>query len=210
MFLRGWHRVSARLCAVVCGSTALLGCSSPEKPITYPAAAIPAVFSKYCTGVLKVEVELYKPTVGEGWVSDGRALAAPGTEILLEVQSGADAGFHGYAFDGNGVPRRIVDDVQRGMTTDKHFTTDCALASDPGRYELRRWVLLAPATFYPTNALTGTPCRFDAGTEFTERYLGGGGDAVNVTSMTSVDLQAKCGFSKGFTNDLIYGVLLPR
>lgn len=170
--------------------------SSSDSGPSGPGSANLAPFAKYCTGTLKVDKALKAPLGPGGW-SSSATQAAAGSTILVAGDFGK---FGGYVIQADGTPMQVDADFMKGLIKDTDFTSSCATDANAGRL-----TLLSKATFYGKADLSGTPCTFDAGTQFSGYSFSGGGD---VGQMSSPDIKAKCGFDTSYTKDLRYGNLI--
>lgn len=156
-------------------------------------------FSKYCTGTLKTAQKLEVASGGGSWVSDG-STAAAGSTFLLSAEFGV---FGGYVIRADGKPAKLDADFSKGLVKDTDFTTDCA--ADPKEHQSE--VLLADATLFPKNDLSGTACTLPKATQLHNYSLSGGGE---VTTMSSQEIKATCGLDTAYSKDAYYAQLVPR
>jgi hypothetical protein len=196
----------AKLVAVALPLAALAACSSSTDSGPGTSATIPAAFSKYCSATLKTEQKVMNPMGPGAWMGTGEKVPA-GTKILLSEDFSA---WGGYAIKSDGGPLKIsAADRTKGLVKDVDFTSDCAPAAVPKFGDATiKTVTLAKATFYATKELTGTACTLEAGTEFSNYGITGGGD---VSEVFANQIKEKCSLDKAYSKDLLTGglVLLP-
>ena len=165
-------------------------------------ASIPAAFSKYCSGKLATEQKIMHPMSGGGWMGTGDKIGA-GTPILLEADF---SHWSAYAIMADGSPVKIDADFEKGLVLGTDFTSDCAPAKVPSFGDANvKNVTLAKATIYPNADLTGTACTLDAGTQFTNYSMSGGGSS---SELSADELKAKCSMDKGYSKDLYTAELI--
>lgn len=179
----------------------MAGCSSSDGGQSTTVGAIPASFSAYCTGTLKIDQELMFPAGGGAWMGNGTKAAA-GTVFLVAAEFGQ---FGGFVMQSDGKPAKIEGDFTKGLVKDTDFTSDCATTADDR--SKTKFVLLAKAKLYPNADLTGTACELEAASTFENYAYSSSGSSATFSSPA---LAEKCGFDKGYSNDIYFGRLLTR
>ncbi len=167
-----------------------------------PSAEQAAAFAAFCTGTLKVEQEIMTPSGPGAWTGIGFKVPA-GTTVYLSEDFDE---WIAYTFTADGTPAKIRGDFTKGLVEDVDFTSDCV---ERGKErDNQRFVLLRKSTFYADESLGGEACALDAATSFTSYGFSnsGGGTA----SLQSDALASKCGFDKGYTNDMVYATLITK
>jgi hypothetical protein len=189
-----------RVLAIALSMSLLAACSSSSDGSSggSTGGSIEA-FSKYCTGTLKTEQKLEAASGGGGWVGNGTKAPA-GTVFLLSADFGT---FGGYVIGADGKPSKIDADFTKGLVKDTDFTTDCV--ADPKEHQSE--VLLADATLFPKEDLSGTACTLPKATQL-HNYSLSGGSAV--TTMSSQEIKATCGLDTAYSSNAYYGALVPR
>ncbi len=180
---------------------AVAGCSSSDDGQPAAAGGAPAAFSSYCTGTLKVEQALMFPEGAGAWSGNG-VRAAVGTEFLVSAEFGQ---FGGFIIQNDGTPAKLKGDFAKGLVKDTDFTSECATSADDR--SKTRFVLLAKAKLFANADLSGATCELDAGTTFENYAYSSGASSASFSSPT---LAAKCGFDKGYSNNIVFGSLLTR
>jgi len=203
--------VLSALLASACGSSS----SEPQGPAavsdagaTADAGAAPSTgapqasppYTTVCAGRLLTSQKLMNPGSASGW--DSTSDTAPAGTVFLVGLNAANR-FTGYVV-GGARPRKIGEaSLSTGLELGVDFTSTCVTAPTSAT---KAFVVLAASTFYADRALTGAPCAVDAGTEFGGYSFSGG----VTSSVTSLDLRTRCGFSPGYTKDLVYGIVVKK
>ena len=156
-------------------------------------------FAAYCTGTLLTEQKILHPAGAGAWLGNGMKVPA-GTPFLVASEYGM---WGGFVVDGAAAPARIEGDFAKGLVKGTDFVADCATDSAVSSPKIKR-VLLAQATFHPNKDLSGTACTLDAGTELANLNFSSLGGAATVSADA---IQAKCGLSVAYSNDMAYGDL---
>lgn len=184
-------------------SLALAACSGSDADGGgHTVAGVPAAFSAYCTGTLKHPVALQERDGPATWVGSNTTGEAPAGSIFV-VEASFDK-WGGFVFESDGTPLRLDGEFKTGLVKDQDFTSDCAI--DPSAPKTAN-VLLADATFYPNEDLSGEACTLPAGTELTSFSFIATGAAATVSA---AEIQAKCSLAKSYSKDIVYGDLLPK
>jgi hypothetical protein len=166
------------------------------------AASIPATFSAYCTGTLKQPVPIAEQDGPSAWVSSNATGEAPaGSSFLVEADFGK---WGGYLFKSGGAVLMLDTDFSTGLVKDQDFTSDCA--TDATTVKTER-VLLADSTFYADSKLGGAPCKLPAGTKLTNISFVSNG---SVATVSTPEIEAQCSLEPSYSNDIVYGKLIPK
>lgn len=176
----------------------LAGCSSASSPAAPSFEDPTKTYAAGCSATLLLSHSLERPVTGGGWFGDGTLHAPTGTTILLTSDFGT---YGGIAILGDGTPVELVADFTTGLVAGADFTSTCAPSTPPST---THFVILADASVFPTAALTGAACVFPAGTELHAYSYAAGLDSTTPPQLGGGDVQAKCGFQTGYTNDLVY------
>ena len=188
----------APLVALACGSSS----DDTAQPGAAAGAALPAEYDGLCTGTLLTAREYATPGNGpSAWVGGGEKAPA-GTKFLLGYD-GSNWG-RSYFFLSNGTPAELDADFTTGLMKGVDFSSDCA---EPVTSERRRFVVLRSSTLFATEALDGAACVVEGGTAFTAWGFSSNGA---VASFQAKELEAKCGYAKGYTKNLTFGTLVAK
>lgn len=157
-------------------------------------------FTAMCAGRLLKSHKLMNPGTASGWDSTSDSAPA-GTDFLVGLN--AANRFTGYVVSG-AKPRKIAEpSLSTGLELAVDFDSRCVTTAVAAT---KAFVVLAASTFYADRALTGSPCTVAAGTELGAYSFSGG----PTSTVASTDLRARCGFSPGYTNDLVYGFVVKK
>lgn len=189
--------VASALLAVVS-----FGCSSSTTSAA-PSSANLAPFSKYCTGTTSKDIAYLTPAGPGSWSGSGATLPA-GTTFLVSVDFSR---YGGFAILDGGTPAQLKADFSKGLVLGEDFTSSCAPATPPSASE-DELVLLRTATLYANQDLSGSPCSLPAATSFQSYGYSSSGGGTG--TFQSDELQSKCGFTKGYTNDMTYARLFAK
>jgi hypothetical protein len=163
-----------------------------------PQASPP--FTAMCAGRLLKSRELMTPGTASGWDSTSDSAPA-GTDFLVGLN--AANRFTGYVVSG-AKPRKIAEpSLSTGLELAVDFASTCVTSPTSAT---KAFVVLAASTVYPDRALTGSPCTLAAGTELGSYSFSGGA----TSTVTSADLQTRCGFNPGYTRDLVFGFVAKK
>ncbi len=184
-------------------SLSLAACSGSDSDGGgHAVAGVPSAFSAYCTGTLKRPVGLQEQDGPAGWVGSSSTGEAPAGSIFV-VEASFDK-WEGFVFESDGTPLRLDSEFQTGLVKDQDFTSDCA--GDPNAPKTAK-VLLADATFYPNEGLSGAACTLPAGTKLTSfSFINTGA----VATVSAAEIQAQCSLAESYSKDIVYGTLLPK
>jgi hypothetical protein len=182
----------------------LAGCSSSSGPAAASFSDPAKTYAAGCTATLTAAHTLEKPISGGGWFGDGTLHAPVGTTFLLTSDFNT---FGGIAILGDGTPAEISADFTTGLVAGTDFSSTCAPATPPST---THFVVLADTHVYATAALTGTACVFTAGTELHAYNYEAGLDSTTPPQLGGGDVQTKCGYQTGYTNDLVYADAVNR
>ncbi len=167
-------------------------------PTGAPQAGPP--FTGLCAGRLLKSHKLMNPGTASGWDSTSDSAPA-GTDFLVGLN--AANRFTGYVVSG-AKPRKLAEpSLSTGLELGVDFASTCVATPTAAT---KAFVVLAASTFYADRALTGSPCAVAAGTELASYSFSGG----PTSTVSSADLQARCGFSPGYTKDLVYGFVVKK
>jgi len=188
--------------SIVLLGLAVLGCSGSDSGGDAVETGSLEQFSAWCTGTLKVDIELSEPSGPGGWMSSGKqGVAKAGTTILV----GSDWNkWEGYVIREDGTPMQLNADHDKGLVRDTDFTAACA--TDAKLTDWGTMVLLQDTTFFPAEDLSGTGCVLKAGTELTSYGFYGG----NTATVNAAEIEAQCGLAKAYTKDMVYGSLIAK
>jgi len=178
---------------------ALSACSSDDDSSVEVSSDLSA-FEGYCTGTLLKDQTLMTPMGPGGWQGNGSMVAPSGSKILVEASF--DKWF-GYVMLVGGGAAQVDEDFSAGLVLGTDFSSECA--TDPNAVE-SDFVLLESATFFASQELSGEPCTLPAGASFQgHSYSLQNG---NIGKLTSSELEGACGFSTGYSNDIVFGDLV--
>lgn len=182
---------------------ALPACSgSDDDGGGHSVAGVPATFSAYCTGTLKRAVGLQEKDGPSAWMGSSSTGEAPAGSTFL-VEADFDK-WGGFVFESDGTVLRLDGDFSTGLVKDQDFSSDCA--TDASTVDTDK-VLLADSTFYADEKLSGTPCKLPAGTKFTGFSFVSMG---SVATVTAPEIEAQCALKTSYSNDIVYGDLIPK
>lgn len=162
-------------------------------------SAIPSAFAAYCTGVLSVQKGLVA-AAGPGAWGTSVGSAEPGTSFLLALRGQV---FTGYVFAANGSVTKLTEMFSTGLVRGTEFTSACTVDASAAA---RTMVVLTPSTIYAAQDLSGTACPLEPGFELRNFSFVVGSTAT----FSSPDLMTKCGFTKGYSRDMVYGSPIRR
>jgi len=163
-----------------------------------PQASPP--FTAVCAGRLLTSQKLMNPGSASGW--DSTSDSAPAGTVFLVGLNAANR-FTGYVVSG-AQPRKIAEpSLSTGLALGVDFESACVTAPTSAT---KAFVVLAASTFYADRSLTGAACTVEAGAELGSYSFSGG----PTSTMTSTDLRTCCGFSPGYTKDLVYGFVVKK
>jgi hypothetical protein len=163
-----------------------------------PQASPP--FTAFCAGRLLTSQKLMNPGSASGW--DSTNDSAPAGTVFLVGLNVANR-FTGYVVAG-AKPRKLAEpSLSTGLALGVDFESTCVTAPTSAT---KAFVVLAPSTFFADRALTGTACNVEAGAELGSYSFSGG----PTSTVTSTDLRTRCGFSPGYTKDLVYGFVAKK
>jgi hypothetical protein len=158
------------------------------------AGGIPSDFSKYCTGTLKTSVPLMKADGPGAWLGDGQQ-ASPGTVFVLSYQFDSVGG---YVFQSDGSPEQLQTGLGQSFVEGTNFASSCAPTGSG--FVPTTTVLLAPATLYPNQDLSGTACTLAAGTTLTNFSFSLSVDTA--AQVSANEITAQCGVATMYSPDI--------
>lgn len=179
------------------GDAAVPSDAAPPVDAAASPFSIPSAFDGYCRAVLLAERALEKADAPMGWVATAEKAPA-GTTVLLAYGGGYPVTkYAGLVFDGAGTP--YTTRQPGSLVSGVDFTTTCDLTKYPVT------TMLVRSTFFATDALAGQACVFQPGEQ--AKGVGYGYVKPGVGQLSGPPVTARCGFSPGYTPDLMYGSL---
>jgi hypothetical protein len=156
-------------------------------------------FARFCTGKTLRAIRQMNASNPGAWSTSNTQFPV-GTEFFVGVAS--SGGFTGFVL-ANGVATQLDSGVGSGLTVGTDFSSDCVTAPATAS---KVFTVLEDSMFYADKPKTGAPCTLTAGTTFDDYGFSGGVPA----SLSGTKMSASCGFSPGYTSDLVYGMLVSR
>ena len=189
---------------------ALAACSSSDNATVASAASdggasatdsgsASTPFERFCTGTSLRTLRLMAAGEPGAWELASSELPA-GSSFLVGIESSGL--FAGYATTGTGTVR-VDGSVATGLVLGTDFSSSCVTTPQSAS---KLFTVLEDSTFYADKAKTGTPCAVRAGTTFEEYSFSGGVPA----SLSATALSTACGFTLGYTSDLVFGKLVVK
>lgn len=118
------------------------------------------------------------------------------------VGIGSSGGFIGYVVAASGATK-VDPGTSAGLQLGTDFSSTCVTTAQSAS---KLFTVLEDSTLYADKAKTGAPCTLTAGTTFDDYGFSGGVPP----SLSSSKLTSACGFSPGYTSDLVFGMLVVR
>jgi hypothetical protein len=152
---------------------------------------------------LKVDKNLLTASNG-GWGGNGSMHVASGTRFLVAPEFDQ---WQGYVLSSDGSAYKIDAGFGHGLAKDVDFSSDCATDAALHDFTQTRDVVLASPKLYAKQDLSGDACTLDAGTTMTNfSYDSAGSGPVSVSSN---EIQAKCGLGIAYATVFEYASLIP-
>lgn len=202
------HRAVLR--AAIAFPAALAACSSSEgapAADVSPDGGAPTTdgggttgpFARFCTGTSLRALRLMN-AAGPGAWELSTATLPQGSSFVVGI--GSSAAFIGYAIGANGATK-VDPGTSAGLQLGTDFSSTCVTTAQSAS---KLFTVLEDSTLYADKAKTGAPCALTAGTTFDDYGFSGGVPP----SLSSSKLTSACGFSPGYTSDLVFGMLVVK
>jgi hypothetical protein len=171
--------------------------TQPSGPASVPSSA---AFAGFCTGTtLRPTVQL--TPLRPGTWSGSSAKFPAGTTFLLAIEQ-VRRTCEGYTYQGTAVSKlESIDGSELVLGTD--FSSNCV--STPSNANTT-FTVLRDSKFYADRNLTGTTCTIPAGTTFNDYGI----ETGTPTYLRADKLNTACGFSPGYSSDLLYAFVVVR